>query len=393
MRRVSLFCAVGIALAILGLCVPAQAATYTYNALATDYGGTWGVWSNSNNWNSWPGNGGNAYTDTYAIAPDEVDGYPYDHLTIDSANPKGSWSFTDTSQGPFTVYASGGHYLDTTGGTIGMNAGGSTLTMSLPIQGTGSVSISNGNVVFSSTDTNSYGGNTIVNGGASLTAPNYTSLPSYNVAGMVDVKGGATLSIGSGWSAGQMSDLLTYANWESGSSFGLDTTNGDVTTSASLTGLNLSVSGTHTLYLAGGTVTNGSLVVKGGTLNASDPILGTASINVYSGAAAILSGSNTYSGGTTVNGTLTAVNRGALPGWNVPGKLSVNGTLILGVGDSGAGYFGASDVTTVLGNGFAGSAGIGFDTTGTPAVSATPRLSPATRSSSRAPTRSTSTAP
>ena len=120
---------------------------------------------------------------------------------------------------------------------------------------------------------------------------------------MVDVKGGATLSIGGGWSASQIGNLLTDANWESGSSFGVNTSGGDVTTSASFTGLNLTKSGANTLYLAGGTVTNGSLVVSGGTLNASDPIVGTVSITVYGGAAAILSGNNTYSGGTTVGGS------------------------------------------------------------------------------------------
>ena len=371
MRRVSMFCAVGIALAVLLLCVPAaQATTYTWTALATDNPPYMpdGLWSNGYNWDTWPGNSGNSSGDLYYLNCDQVDGYPTNKLVVDSANPKGSWQLGfnwDTYDPPFTVTATNGHYLDTTGGTVGINADGIQLNMYLPIQGSGNVSISNGTVYFSPTDSNTYLGSTIINAGATLAAPNYTSLPGYNVSGMVDVKGGATLSIGSGWSAGQMSDLLTYANWESGSSFGLDTTNGDVTTSASLTGLNLAISGTHTLYLAGGTVTNGSLVVKGGTMNASDPIVGTTSVNVYGGAAAILSGSNTYSGGTTVNGTLTAMNRGALPNWNVPGKLTVNGTLILGVGDNASGYFGAADVTTALGlSGFAAGATIGFDTTG-----------------------------
>ena len=173
MDRVSMYCAVGIALAILGLCVPiAQAATYTYTALATDSPPYIpdGLWSDANNWSSWPGNGGNAYTDTYDIAIDSLDGYPTDQLTIDSANPKGSWLWVNTGvlsyPYSFTVYASGGHYLDTTGGTINVNGGGGQLNMQLPIQGAGSVSI-NGTVSFSTTDTNSYSGSTIVNAGAS----------------------------------------------------------------------------------------------------------------------------------------------------------------------------------------------------------------------------------
>jgi fibronectin-binding autotransporter adhesin len=146
------------------------------------------------------------------------------------------------------------------------------------------------------------------------------------------------------------------------------------------------VVGGGTLDVAGQAATVGAVSLSGGAIidSVGTGSLAAASFNVQSGSISanlagatagldqvsatgltVLSGSNSYGGGTTVSaGSLQAVYTYSLPGYTTSGNVSVAGgaALILNVG--GAGQFQAADVTSVLANvAFNGSSYLGFDTT------------------------------
>ena len=131
-----------------------------------------------------------------------------------------------------------------------------------------------------------------------------------------------------------------------------------------LGGYNLTSSGT--VAFTGGTVQNGALTNNTVAFNAqsgavSASLAGNAGLTKSSTGIVTLSGSNGYSGGTTVNaGVLAIASTGALPGWNIPGKLTVNNGGAIAVGDA----VDDSSVTTLLttGTNFQAGAAIGFDT-------------------------------
>ena len=80
----------------------------------------------------------------------------------------------------------------------------------------------------------------------------------------------------------------------------------------------------------------------------------------------LLSTSNTYGGGTTVNvGALAATSPGALPNYNVGSKVTVNtgGMLTLSVGGSGWLATSAGSLLNANGTGFASGSTLGLDTT------------------------------
>ena len=84
----------------------------------------------------------------------------------------------------------------------------------------------------------------------------------------------------------------------------------------------------------------------------------------------VLSGSNSYTGNTTVTGgTLSVASPNALPGWNTSGKV----TLGTGVGLTITSAFGSSDLATLLTNvTFSGSNRLGIDTTSGNLTSSSP---------------------
>lgn len=79
-----------------------------------------------------------------------------------------------------------------------------------------------------------------------------------------------------------------------------------------------------------------------------------------------LSGTNTYTGTTTVNaGTLMVAGTNSLPGYSTSGMLSVAGGATLGVGYGGSNEWADTDVSALLSNnggGFAAGSHLGFDT-------------------------------
>jgi autotransporter-associated beta strand protein len=150
-----------------------------------------------------------------------------------------------------------------------------------------------------------------------------------------------------------------------------------------LGGLTVAKSGSGTITLSGGTTANGTLVndsmasyaATQGLVSAN--LSGTVGLTKTTGGVAVLSGTNSYGGATTISaGMLQFATRTALYGgtsalWTAA-NLNTSGTLAVNVG--GTGEFDATDVTTLLtnlggtggtvnNNGLRVGSTIGFDTT------------------------------
>ena len=150
------------------------------------------------------------------------------------------------------------------GGTI---CDGGSRTLSLVLSGSGALTLSG---------INSYTGGTTVTGGM-LEVTTTASLPGYDAGGKVFVASGATLAVNAGgtgeWNSTATDDigvLLCHATFNSGSALGIDTTDaaGAVTYSGSIGG-NLAVVklGSNTLILSGTNTYVGGTTLSGGTLS------------------------------------------------------------------------------------------------------------------------------
>jgi autotransporter-associated beta strand protein len=223
------------------------------------------------------------------------------------------------------TFQAGGATLDTQGNNV-------TLANAIGNSGAGGLT-KNGSGTLTLTGSNAYTGNTLVNGGT-LTAGKVVALPGYNALGKVTVNSGATLAVRAGaatgeWVAADIDTLRTDATFNSGSFLGIDTT--------------------------GGNFSYGSVI--GGSIG----------LNKLGANTLTLTGANTYSGNTLVNGgTLMAVNVGALPGYNALGKVTVNSGATLAVRAGAAtGEWAAADIDTLRTDAtFNSGSFLGIDTTG-----------------------------
>jgi fibronectin-binding autotransporter adhesin len=229
--------------------------------------------------------------------------------------------------------------LAISGGAFAVNQGSSTdLTVAASISGNpagGLAKTGNGTLLLSGSNT--YGGGTNV-GAGSLVAVAPASLPGYSSQSAVTVNAGAVLAVRtgdgvSGWNGGQIGSLLADAAWSNNTAtLGIDTTNANFTYA--------------------GNISQAIAFTKLGVNNLT------------------LSGSNTYSGKTTIAaGTLLVTTPASLPGYNAPGVVGVAGGAMLAVrtGDGSNGFSGAqlsSLVTNVSwANVVSPLAGLGIDTT------------------------------
>ena len=125
------------------------------------------------------------------------------------------------------------------------------------------------------TGTNTYSGGTSVNSGV-LEAATTAALPKYNVAGDVSVAGGATLAVNVGgtgqWNSGASNDLgnliaANSGNFSAGAMLGIDTSGGSFTFPGALAGaMGVNKLGGNTLYLTGTNSYSGPTTISGGTL-------------------------------------------------------------------------------------------------------------------------------
>jgi autotransporter-associated beta strand protein len=141
---------------------------------------------------------------------------------------------------------------------------------------------------------------------------------------------------------------------------GNNTYSGNTTVSAGVLEIG---SGGTTGSVVGNISNNGTLIFnRSDALTYSGTISGGGALTKIGSAVLTLSGSNTYSGNTTVSaGVLAISNTTALPGWNVAGRLAVASGAALAVGNS----VNDAAVATLLstGSNFQAGAAIGFDTT------------------------------
>ena len=121
------------------------------------------------------------------------------------------------------------------------------------------------------TATNTYAGPTIVSAGT-LVAETPAALPNYATAGMVTVKSGARLLLGSAWTETEATALRASAVIEAGALLDrgvYDTSSGDITVSENLNlTAGLEKYGANTLFLTGVNTLGGNAKVHAGTLQA-----------------------------------------------------------------------------------------------------------------------------
>ena len=218
----------------------------------------------------------------------------------------------------FTTEANGNIVVN---GSIGYSGTSSNLTKN----GAGTLTLSG---------QNTYAGTTTINAGT-LLATRVAALPGYNAAAKIYVMSGSTLAVRAGgageWLRTEIDSLLgpTTAAFKNGSTFGID----------------VSAANSFTYANNIGTTLTGKGFVKTGA--------GTL----------ILSGDNTYTDGTTVNGgTLLATKATALPSYTSAGKVSVAGGSTLAVRAGGTGEWTSAEIDSVLGTtAFQGGSTMGID--------------------------------
>ena len=108
-----------------------------------------------------------------------------------------------------------------------------------------------------------------------------------------------------------------------------------------------------------GSTTFSGMIQGGGTL-------GTIGLVISGSGTQVLCGSNSYTGGTTINaGTLQAAGTASLPGYATAGKITVAGGGVLVVCAGGSGWTSANIASLLAGNGsrFASGSALGIDTT------------------------------
>jgi autotransporter-associated beta strand protein len=153
----------------------------------------------------------------------------------------------------------------------GRNNTGAILAAPTLVANTSGGLTKNGAGTLTLSGTNTYGGNTVINGGT-LLATYTASLPGYSTADMVQVASGATVAASVGgagqWLADDVLALNTNATLPAGSFLGMDTTGGDFTYSYAITGSEgFKKMGTNKLTLGAVNTYAGPTVINGGILS------------------------------------------------------------------------------------------------------------------------------
>ncbi len=218
------------------------------------------------------------------------------------------------------------------GGTLAANAGVagtntalglSSGSRSITVNSTGTLSMGTNNILGDSTQTLAATTKLIINNGGTVTASNF------NVLGDVDLNGGLLTA-----TAGASSAYQTYEFNGSTVTVGGSTASTISSTAVSSGGMH--IAGTKTLTLNVADVTAGTdLTISASLRNGSNDRGGIGSVLKSGAGTLLLSGSNVYTGETTVSGGSVSVTGAA----GLVGPISVAATTSLNV--SGAGTLGA----------------------------------------------------
>jgi autotransporter-associated beta strand protein len=275
-----------------------------------------------------------------------------------------SVSGNNTWSGPITATPANakGAGIGATAGTL--NLSGSTVTLgsntayALNLYGAGNINISDNisgqsmlNVAMMNTDGTGYGTVTLTGANSgwtgqanvcygTLEAANPGALPAYNVAystGYTGIGVGAqgTLAVNVGgasdWTSSQVDTLWGNANFALGGALGLDTTNASFTYATNLTNSNMGVAklGPNTLLLTGSNSYTGGTTVKGGTLQ-----LGNASALGGPGSLTVNAGTLDLNGFTPANAFTSLNGTGGLITDNSAGSSTTTLTVTVPSGNS-----------------------------------------------------------
>ena len=255
----------------------------------------------------------------------------------------------------------GGGTLDITAGgfstgrPLTLNAGGGTIQTDTPANQSNLVTIKTGLgillLVGNGSGDNTYTGGTIINAGTIQLSTN-NSVNKLGTNGSLTINNSGVFDI-----------------------HGVTTTLGNLNGSSSAQIYNnFGGNGTLTLTIGGGTAstdvgnfqgTISNNVGNSNVVNSGNNFGGGIAITKAGSGTIIFSGTNTYSGATTVNtGTLEAMTTGALPGYNTAGKVTVNTGATLAVAVGGGGQWVQTDIDTLRNDATFSSGFLGFDTTG-----------------------------
>jgi fibronectin-binding autotransporter adhesin len=253
----------------------------------------------------------------------------------------GSFSFGGLTSANFGGLQGSGNLAlsNTSPAAVALTAGGNnaSTTFSGQLSGGGSLSKAGSGLLYLS-GTNNYTGGTAINAGM-LEAVTTAALPGYSTSGKVSVLANATLAVSAGgagqWAAADIDALRAAGPFAANANLGIDTSGGSLAysniTDTGAGALGLVKLGPNTLLISGSNTYTGSTTISGGILQ-----LGS-STALYAGAA---------------TGNLIATNNGALDlsGNTVTvGSISGSGAVIDSVGGASL-TFGNAATTTFNGN-------------------------------------------
>jgi autotransporter-associated beta strand protein len=227
--------------------------------------------------------------------------------------------------------------------TLNVGNNGQSTTYSGNLSGGGGLT-QTGPGILTLTGSNTYTGSTAVKAGT-LQATSTASLPGYATAGKISVSNGGMLAVsagGSGWTSANIASLLSSngSGFASGSALGIDTTPGNLSYASNIAGsMGVTKLGANTLTLSGSDTYTGPTSINAGSLIVDGSLAKTA-ITVGGGA--------TLGGTGSIGGSVTAAGGSSPSTWGTislvdgaPATLTLSDAIptdtVLTLGGSGAG--------------------------------------------------------